>query len=53
MGAGIYRTDIDGAIKIKAAENGLEIKTYKDFTIERAVSFSGEIKNFRKLCETW
>lgn len=52
-GAGIYRTDTDGAIKIKATENGLEIKKYKDFTIERAVSFSDEIRNFRKLCETW
>ena len=52
-GAAIYRTDIDGAIKIKAAEKGLEIKTYKDFKIEKAGSFSDEIKNFRKLCETW
>ncbi len=52
-GAGIYRTDTDGAIKIKAAEKGLEIKTYKDFTIEKAGSFSDEINNFRKLCKTW
>ena len=52
-GSAIYRTDIDGAIKIKAAEKGLEIKTYKDFKIERAGSFSDEIRNFRKLCETW
>jgi competence protein ComEC len=52
-GAGIYRTDIDGAIKIKASEKGLEIKTYKDFKIERARSFPDEIKNFRKLCVTW
>ena len=52
-GASIYRTDIDGAIKIKVAEKGLEIKTYKDFAIEKAGSFSDEIKNFRKLCVTW
>ena len=52
-GAAIYRTDIDGAIKIKAAEKGLEIKTYKDFMIEKAGSFSDEIKNLRKLCKTW
>ena len=51
-GVGIYRTDIDGAIKIKASENGLEIKTYRDFKIEKAGSFSDEIKNFRKLCVT-
>ena len=52
-GAGIYRTDIDGAIKIKAAEKGLEIKTYRDFKIGKAGSFSDEIQNFRKLCKTW
>jgi competence protein ComEC len=52
-GASIYRTDIDGAIKIKASEKGLEIKRYKDFKIEKARSFFDEIKNFRKLCETW
>jgi competence protein ComEC len=52
-GAAIYRTDIDGAIKIEAAEKGLEIKTYRDFTMEKAGSFFDEIRNFRKLCETW
>jgi competence protein ComEC len=52
-GAAIYRTDIDGAIKIKASENSLEIKTYKDFMIEKAGSFTDEINNFRKLCKTW
>jgi competence protein ComEC len=52
-GVGIYRTDVDGAINIKAAEKGIEIKTYKDFAIQRAGSFHDEMKNFRKLCETW
>ena len=52
-GVGIYRTDIDGAIKIKASENGLEIKTYRDFKIGSAGSFFDEIQNFRKLCKTW
>lgn len=52
-GSAIYRTDIDGAIKIEAAEKGLEIKTYKGSVIEKAASISDEIKNIRKLCETW
>ena len=52
-GASICRTDIDGAIKIEAAEKGFEIKTYKDFMIKKPGSFSDEIKNFRKLFVTW
>jgi hypothetical protein len=44
MGARIYITDIDGAIEIKAEEKGLEIKTNKDFKIEKAGLFSDEIK---------
>lgn len=49
----IFRTDIDGAIKIKETVNGLEVKTYKDFQFIRAVSMSDEIKNIKRLVETW
>jgi len=53
MGGGIYRTDIDGAIEIKAEEKGLQINTDRDFKIEKPGSFFDEIKNLRKLCVTW
>ena len=53
QGVKIYRTDIDGAIKIRPDGNGIEIKTYKDFMLKRAGSFSDEIGNYRRLCMTW
>ena len=52
-GAGIFRTDIDGAIKIKESINGLEVKTYKDFQFKKARSFNDESKNIKRLFETW
>ena len=52
-GTKIFRTDIDGAIKIKETVKGFEIKTYKDFQFERVESLTDEIKNFKRLFETW
>ncbi|MEW6003064.1 MAG: DNA internalization-related competence protein ComEC/Rec2 [Nitrospirota bacterium] len=52
-GAKIFRTDIDGATKIKEAEKGLEIKTYTDLQISKARSLSDEMKNISRLFETW
>jgi competence protein ComEC len=52
-GVEIFRTDLDGAIKIKESEKGLKIKTYKDFQFKRARSLKDEIKNVKRLFETW
>ncbi len=49
----IFRTDIDGAIKIKESINGLEVKTYKDFQFKKAGSFNDEGKNIKRLFEAW
>ena len=53
QGAKIFRTDLDGAIKIKESINGLEVKTYKDFQFKKARSFNYESKNIKRLFETW
>jgi competence protein ComEC len=53
QGARVYRTDIDGAVKISESGNGLAIKTYREFQLKEAKSWSDEMKNFRLLFETW
>ncbi|NWF52683.1 MAG: DNA internalization-related competence protein ComEC/Rec2 [Nitrospirae bacterium] len=52
-GKKIFRTDLDGAIKIKESENGLETKTYKDFQFQQVKSLREEIRNLKRLFETW
>jgi competence protein ComEC len=52
-GVKIFRTDIDGAIKIRETAKRLEIKTYNDYRLQRAKSLSDEMKNFKRLFETW
>ncbi|MFZ6016417.1 MAG: DNA internalization-related competence protein ComEC/Rec2 [Nitrospirota bacterium] len=52
-GAKIFRTDLDGAIKIEELGKGLEIKTYKDFQLSRARTFRDEMKNIKRLFERW
>jgi competence protein ComEC len=49
----IFRTDIHGAVRMKELFNGLEIKTFRDFQFEKAKSFPDEIKNIRRLFDTW
>lgn len=49
----IFRTDIDGAVKIHETDDGLQIKTYKDFQFDKTGSLTGEMKNFRRLFEKW
>ncbi|KAF0145841.1 MAG: competence protein ComEC [Nitrospirae bacterium] len=51
--AKVYRTDIDGAVRITEKEGRLEIKTFKDFQFEKTKSFSGEIRNIKRLFEVW
>ena len=48
-----FRTDLDGAIKIRESEKGLEIKTYKDFRFKKAGSLREEMRNIKRLFETW
>jgi competence protein ComEC len=52
-GVEIFRTDLDGAIKIKESINGLEVKTYKDFQFKKAELFNDEGKNIKRLFEAW
>lgn len=49
----IFRTDIDGAVKIYETGDGLEIKTYKDFQFDKAGSLTEEMKNIKRLFQTW
>ena len=49
----ILRTDLDGAVKIKESNNGLEIKTFRDFQLKRTGSFPVELQNIRRLFQTW
>ncbi|MDI6890971.1 MAG: DNA internalization-related competence protein ComEC/Rec2 [Thermodesulfovibrionales bacterium] len=53
QGVRIFRTDLDGAVKIKESAKRLEIKTYKDFQFEKANSFREEMRNIKRLFETW
>lgn len=51
--AQVYRTDMDGAVKISESGTGLDIKTYRGYRLRETESLSGELKNFRLLTETW
>lgn len=53
QGVRIFRTDIDGAIKIRESINGLEIKTFRDFQLQRARSPVIETQNIKRLFQTW
>ena len=52
-GRQIYRTDIDGAIKITETEEGLEVKTYRDYAFERADAAAKELRNIKRLFTAW
>jgi competence protein ComEC len=52
-GKKVYRTDIDGAIKMTETDDGLEIKTYKEFALQRADGPGQEIRNIRRLLSSW
>lgn len=49
----IYRTDIDGAIKITEKDGRLEIKTFKDSQFAKAKDFKDEMRNLKRLFEVW
>jgi competence protein ComEC len=52
-GVKIFRTDIDGAVKVYETKDGIETKTYKDFQFNKAGSLTEEMKNYRRLFEKW
>jgi competence protein ComEC len=52
-GVRVFRTDTDGAIKIKETARGLEIKTFRDSQFEKAGSLHDEMKNLKRLFDTW
>jgi competence protein ComEC len=52
-GVEIFRTDIDGAVKISETDSLLKIKTYRDFQLEKIKSIQDEIKNIKRIFSTW
>lgn len=52
-GIRIYRTDLDGAVKVTETAGRLQVKTYQDFILERTSSASGELRNLKRLFMTW
>jgi len=51
--AKIYRTDMNGAVKIAEKNGLLEVKTYRDFRLSKTKSLAGEIKNIQRLFMVW
>lgn len=49
----IYRTDINGAVKITEKDGRLEVKTHRDYRFSRTKSLTGEIKNIKRLFMVW
>ncbi|MEC4675741.1 MAG: DNA internalization-related competence protein ComEC/Rec2 [Nitrospirota bacterium] len=52
-GAKVFRTDLDGAVKVTETENGFIVKTYRDFQFEKADSPGKEMDNIRRLFLSW
>jgi competence protein ComEC len=52
-GSRILVTGIDGAVKVEERKEGLRVKTYKDYKIVRTGDLGEEIRNIKRLFETW
>ena len=52
-GAKIYRTDMNGAVKITEKDGKLEVKTHRDYRFSKTKSLAGEIKNIQRLFMVW
>ncbi|MFN3479659.1 MAG: ComEC/Rec2 family competence protein, partial [Thermodesulfovibrionales bacterium] len=52
IGAKIFRTDRDGAIKLTEGERGFNVKTFNDFALEKATGLESELRNLRRLFQT-
>lgn len=51
--AKIYRTDMNGAVKITEKDGRLEVKTYRDYRFSKTKNLAGEIKNIKRLFRVW
>ena len=52
-GAKIYRTDMNGAVKITEKDGRLEVKTYRDYRFSKTKNLAGEVKNIERLFRVW
>ncbi len=53
IGARIYRTDMDGAIKLIEAQKGFDVKTFYDYPFEAGKDLKTELKNLKRLIQLW
>ena len=53
QGVSIFRTDTDGAIRIRESDKRLEIRTYKDSQFVKTRSFQKEIENIKRVFMVW
>ncbi|MFN3395348.1 MAG: DNA internalization-related competence protein ComEC/Rec2 [Thermodesulfovibrionales bacterium] len=53
IGTKIFRTDRDGAIKLTEGEKGFNVKTFNDYSLEKATGIKSELRNLRRLFQTW
>ncbi|MDP2277402.1 MAG: hypothetical protein Q8K51_04175, partial [Nitrospirota bacterium] len=51
--AKIYRTDMNGAVKIIEKDGSLEVKTHRDYRFSKTKNLAGEIKNIKRLFRVW
>ncbi len=49
----VFRTDIDGAIKISVKSGSIETKSFSDFQMIKADSIHEEIRNIKNIFSTW
>lgn len=55
-GMTVYRTDVDGAVKVTETSSGgkgLAVKTFRDFPFEQATGLAAEWRNLKRLFVIW
>ncbi len=52
-GIKVYRTDLDGAVKMTETQSGLSVKTCREFVFEEARGPAAEWRNIRRLFSRW